>query len=62
MRDWQTRGRNVSLCACISSAFEAASAAISGTSVTIALTFGFTRSICFKCAASASRRQLLRTD
>src|SRR5207237_8229107 len=31
------------------------SPAISATRVTIAFTFGFTRSICFRCAASASR-------
>ena len=48
-------GPNFSLRACISSAFAAASAAISATSVTMALTFGFTRSICFRQPASASR-------
>src|SRR5579864_6757523 len=48
-------GPKVSLCVCISSAFAAASAAISGTRVTMAFTFGFTRSICFRCASSTSR-------
>lgn len=48
-------GPKISLCACISSAFAAASAAISGITVTMALTFEFTRSICLRCAASASR-------
>ena len=43
--------------ACISSALAAAVIAISETSVTIALTLGFTSSICFKCAASASRAE-----
>src|SRR5579872_3066489 len=50
-------GPSVSLRACISSAFEAAAAAISGTKVTIALTFGLTRSICLRCWASASRAE-----
>ena len=49
------RGPNRSLRACISSALAAAAAAISGTRVTMALTFGFTRSICFRCSARASR-------
>jgi len=35
-----------------------ASAAISGTKVTMALTIGFTRSICLRCTASASRADI----
>src|SRR5580704_6712982 len=50
-------GPKVSLRVCFSSAFAAASAAISATRVTMAFTFGFTRSICFRCAASASRAE-----
>ena len=50
-------GPSISPRACISSALAAAAAASSGTRVTIALTFGLTRSICVRCAASASRAE-----
>ena len=41
--------------ACASSALRAFSRACSAISVTIAFTFGFTRSICFRCASITSR-------
>ena len=50
-------GPSIAPRACISSALAAAAAASSGTRVTIALTFGLTRSICARCAASASRAE-----